>query len=175
MDADRMNHVIEAAASGRSRCRGCGEKIEKGELRFGERAPNPFGEGDATYWFHLDCGACRRPEEFLSVGHPGVDEQTRALALAGREHYRLPRIRRAERAPTGRAKCRHCREAIGIGSWRIALEVWEEARFAPMGFIHAVCAGSYFGTADILPRIARFTSGLSPEDYEDIERTLKPV
>ena len=57
-----MTHVIEPASTGRAKCRGCGEKIARGKLRFGERGPNPFGDGDATYWFHPTCAACRRPE-----------------------------------------------------------------------------------------------------------------
>ncbi|MDJ0956295.1 MAG: hypothetical protein QNI91_05550 [Arenicellales bacterium] len=167
-----MGHVIEPASSGRAKCRGCGEKIDKGVLRFGERAPNPFGEGEATYWFHLTCAACRRPDEFLTVEQPEMDPKVRLMAEAGRDHYRLARIRRAERAPSGRAKCRHCREAIPAGSWRIALEIWEEARFSPMGFIHMSCSKDYFGTADILPRIKHFTPGLSPADLGEIADLL---
>jgi len=33
---------FESATSGRSKCRGCGEVIQRGELRFGERLPNPL-------------------------------------------------------------------------------------------------------------------------------------
>ena len=39
-------HSFEVAPSGRSKCRGCGDAIARGEVRFGERLPNPFGEGD---------------------------------------------------------------------------------------------------------------------------------
>lgn len=167
-----MAHVIEHASSGRAKCRGCGDKIGKGELRFGERGPNPFGDGEATYWFHLVCGAGRRPEEFLSVSHPEVDDATRSLAEAGVTHYRLPRIRRAERASTGRAKCRHCGEPIAAKTWRIALEIWEEARFSPMGFIHLKCSGDYFGTSGIASRIVRFSPDLSATDREEITLEL---
>ena len=168
-------HTIEPAASGRAKCRGCGEKIDKGELRFGERAPNPFGEGEATYWFHLFCAACRRPEEFLSVEADDIGADIRALAEAGRDHYRLPRITRAERAASGRARCRHCREPIPAESWRIALEIWDEARFSPMGFIHLACTGPYFGTTDILPRIQHFTRDLSDTDLDEIKSVLAAV
>ena len=102
-----------------------------------------------------------------------MDPKVRLMAEAGRDHYRLARIRRAERAPSGRAKCRHCREAIPAGSWRIALEIWEEARFSPMGFIHMSCSKDYFGTADILPRIKHFTPGLSPADLGEIADLLE--
>ena len=44
-----MAHTIEPAASGRTKCRGCGEPIAKGELGFGERLPHPFADdGDMT-------------------------------------------------------------------------------------------------------------------------------
>lgn len=167
-----MDHVIEPATSGRAKCRGCGQKIEKDELRFGERAPNPFGDGEATYWFHLICGALRRPDEFLSSDCGLVDDSVKAMAQAGCEHYRLPRIARAERAPSGRAKCRQCRQPIAAESWRIALQIWEEARFSPMGFIHVECSKNYFGTVDILPRLKRFTPGLSAKDIKQISGFL---
>ena len=34
------------------KCRGCGRPIARGELRFGERLPNAFAEGEMTVWFH---------------------------------------------------------------------------------------------------------------------------
>jgi len=40
---ETMPHVIEPATSARAKCRGCDLKIDKGELRFGERQPNAFG------------------------------------------------------------------------------------------------------------------------------------
>ena len=49
-----MAHTIEPAASGRTKCRGCGEPIAKGELGFGERLPHPFADdGDMTLRFHI--------------------------------------------------------------------------------------------------------------------------
>src|SRR4030042_208734 len=63
----RMPHVIEAAATGRAKCRGCGGKIAALELRFGERLPNPFADGEMTHWFHLDCAAFKRPEPLLEA------------------------------------------------------------------------------------------------------------
>ena len=167
-----MPHVIEPATSGRAKCRGCGGKIEKDELRFGERAPNPFGDGEATYWFHLVCAACRRPEEFLSVESAAIDEPTRLLAEAGCEHYRLPRIAQVERATSGRAKCRQCRQAIAGKNWRIVLQIWEEARFSPMGFLHVECSKDYFGTSDILLRITHFTPDLRKADIDQIAACL---
>jgi hypothetical protein len=58
------SHVIEAASSGRAGCRGCKEKIAKGELRFGEAAPNRFSDSDepTMRWYHLRCAAEKRPK-----------------------------------------------------------------------------------------------------------------
>ena len=173
-----MPHTIEPAASGRAKCRGCGRKIEKGELRFGERFPNPFAdEGDMTLWFHLACGAYKRPEPLLEVlDESPVDEETRATlaeaAKTGIEHRRLPRVDGAERSPTGRAACRACREKIPKGSWRIRLIYFEEDHFVPSGFIHVGCAREYLGTADLLARLKHFTPDLGAEDEADLGGAL---
>ena len=57
---------IEEAPSGRAKCRGCGRAIAKGELRLGEHLPNPYSDkGPMSLWFHLPCGAYKRPEVML--------------------------------------------------------------------------------------------------------------
>ena len=171
-------HVIEPAASGRAKCRGCGQKIEKGALRLGERLENPFAEGEMTHWFHLDCAAFKRPEPLLQAlekrGEPLEGQDSlESEARKGLEHRRLPRVNGAERASSGRATCRSCRETIAKGSWRIPLVYWEEGRFEPSGFIHAGCARGYFDTSDILPRVRRFSPGLSEEDLGELKRELE--
>ena len=159
-----MLHVIEPASSGRAKCRGCGEKIAKGELRFGEVTENPYGDGDRTLWFHPVCGAYKRPEPFIEtmaatlieVGSVADIETIETPAAAGEtvawlrdasrlglNHRRLPRIDGAGRAPTARAHCRSCREPIPKDSWRIALVFYEEGYFNPAGFIHAGCWRDY--------------------------------
>ena len=62
-----MAHVMESAKTGRAKCRGCDRRIEKGEIRFGERVPNAFGEGETTLWFHVRCAAYKRPQPFLEA------------------------------------------------------------------------------------------------------------
>lgn len=163
-----MAHVFETAPSGRAKCRGCGRAIAKGELRFGERLPNPFAEGEMTLWFHVRCGALKRPEPFLEAlpeADPPVEDADELAAEAnlGVEHRRLPRLDGAEIDPSGRAKCRHCREAIEKGSWRLRLVFWEEGRFQPSGFVHATCAEEYFGTTEVIARAEHFTP-LSSDD-----------
>src|SRR6478736_6926755 len=68
-----MPHVIEPATSARAKCRGCDQKIDKGELRFGERQPNAFGEGEMTLWFHVPCAAFKRPEPFLELARASAE------------------------------------------------------------------------------------------------------
>ncbi len=152
-----MPSVIERASSGRAKCRACGQSIAKGDFRFGEALPNAYGEGDAMFWFHLGCGACARPESFLPVLQACSEELTERetlseLARAGSDRQRLPRILRAERASSGRAKCRHCREVIAQGAYRLALQLFEEGRFTGIGTIHASCAVGYF---EVEPPLAR--------------------
>jgi hypothetical protein len=173
-------HLIEPASSGRAKCRACGAKIAAGELRFGERLPNPFADegGEMTHWYHLPCAAYRRPEAFLelmqSEGAPAIDNSERLVreASAGVAHRRVPRIAAAGRAPTGRATCRACKTLIEKGVWRIALVFYEEGRFAPGGFVHAGCAASYFETLEILDRIKHFTPEINPEDLADLAGAL---
>ncbi len=172
-----MPHVVESAASGRAKCRGCDKSIAKGQLRFGERLPNPFGDGEMTLWFHLECAACKRPEplyETLNTTEEPIDgiERLREVAKFGLAHRRLPRLSQTGRAPTGRARCRSCRELIAKGAWRIAIVYYEEGRFEAAGFIHAKCSSTYFETADIVERIQCFSPNLSESDLREIEREL---
>jgi hypothetical protein len=173
-----MPHVIQPAPTGRAKCRGCGESIAAGALRFGESLPNPFAEGESLQWFHLDCAAYKRPEPFLATleaaAEPVADaERLAAEAKRGLEHRRLPRISGAERASSGRAQCRSCHSVIGKGAWRIPLVFWEDGRFAGAGFIHVTCAQAYFETADVLPRLKHFARGLGENDLSEIEADLR--
>ena len=164
-----MTHVFEPAASGRAKCRGCGQALAKGEIRFGEKLANPFAEGEMTHWFHPACAAYKRPDALLE----GL--ATSAIEIAGREELerraravlaqaRLVRIDGAERAPSGQAKCRQCREAIEKGAWRIRLVFHEEGTFSPGGFIHLGCREPYFEAAGILEQLLHFSAALSDEE-----------
>lgn len=171
-----MPHVIEPASSGRAKCRGCDQKIAKGELRFGERLPNAFGEGEMTLWFHLMCGAYKRPESFLEAltNQKDVESHERLAAVAefGIAHRRVPRVNGAERAPSGRARCRSCKQLIERETWRIALVYFEEFRFEPSGFIHAACAREYLETTDLIERIKHFSPNLNNSDLDDLKLAL---
>jgi hypothetical protein len=173
----RVPDVIAPAASARAKCRGCSQPIAKGELRFGESLPNAFAEGDTLFWFHLECAACMRPEKFgtLLATYAGPlpnREWLEETAKVGAAHRRLPRLARAERASSGRATCRFCRQLIDKGSFRIALQMFEETRMTPIGTIHMGCAEGYFGVKDILPRIKKLSPELTDEDRAEIQRIL---
>ena len=173
-----MTHVIEAALSGRAKCRGCDQPIAKDELRLGERAPNAFGEGEMTIWFHPRCGAFKRPEvllEGLDAAQAGIPASAdlRSIAEAGIAHRRLPRVNGAQRSPTGRARCRSCREPIAKDAWRVPLVFFEMGRFQPSGNIHAACALAYLGTVELIDRVRHFSPDLTPEDLEAFSQALR--
>ena len=175
-----ITHTIEPAASGRAKCRGCGEKIAKDELRLGARLPNPFVEGELTLWFHLACGAYKRPEPYLEAARNTTEtidnsEWLETEAKRSLEYERLPRLNGADRAPTGRARCRSCRELIEKGSWRISVVYYDEVegRFEPSGYIHPKCAKNYFGTTDIHDRLRHFSPGLEANDVDEIRPELQ--
>ena len=172
-----MAHVIQPASSSRAKCRGCGERIAKGELRLGERLPNPFAEGEMTHWFHVPCAAYKRPESFLEAIAATAEliedtEELKSEAERGIAHRRLVRVDGAGRAPTGRAHCRSCHEPIDKGAWRIALVFYEEGRFQPSGFIHPRCSSAYFETPDVIERVQHFSPELSDENLNELRAEL---
>jgi hypothetical protein len=173
-----VSHVFEPASSGRAKCRGCGRAIARGEVRFGERLPNPFAEGEMTVWFHPLCAAYKRPDavlETLAAAPAGVPERE-ALERAAHgslAQRRLPRIDGAEKAPGAQAKCRHCREPIARGTWRIRLVFYQDGRFAPGGFIHLDCRRAYFEADDVLEPVLHFSPDLSDDERAELKRALR--
>ena len=128
-----------------------------------------------TLWFHLPCAAYARPEPFLEVQSTAAAGQLDALAAAARfgiEHRRVPRLHGAERATSGRAHCRSCRELIAKGDWRLPLVFFEEYRFNPGGYVHAHCAREYFETTDILDRIRHYSPELREPELTEVAAAL---
>jgi hypothetical protein len=170
-----MAHVFELAPTGRAKCRGCEQLIAKGEMRFGEHVPNPFGEGDATLWFHPRCAAFRRPEamiESLAMAPEADQAELERIARTYVVNARTQRIAGAERSPSGKAACRHCRQAIEKDSWRIKLTIYEDGRFVPAGFIHVACRNDYFEGADVTETVMHFSPALSGEDRAELKSAL---
>ncbi len=148
------------------------------QLRFGEALPSAYGEGESLFWFHLPCAAHARPESFLPVLAEARESsperaELEALARAGIAQPRLCRILKAERASSGRAKCRHCRELIAQGAWRIALQIFEEGRFNPIGTIHASCATGYFGVEPPLARLSLPSNELEPDALAQVVKEIQ--
>jgi hypothetical protein len=173
-----MPHVFEVAPTGRAKCRGCGRAIPRGEMRFGERLPNPFGEGEMTLWYHPLCAAFKRPEPFLEAlpeapGALGDRDELERAARATMAHRRLQRVDGAERAKSGQAKCRSCRQPIERGTWRIRLVFFEDGRFSPGGTIHVACHAAYFEGNDVLSPVLHWSPDLSAEDREDLTRAYR--
>jgi hypothetical protein len=173
-------HLFEPASSGRAKCRGCARPIARGELRFGERLPNPFADGEMTLWFHPACAAYKRPEPFLQAlaeTRESVPDRDRleGAARASLAHRRVPRIDGVERAPGAQAKCRHCRQPIERGSWRIRLVFYDEGQFSPGGFVHLDCRQAYFETGDILEHLLHFSPALTDAEREALRRACAPT
>jgi hypothetical protein len=169
--------VIQLASTGRAQCRGCGRKITAQAWRFGESLPNPFAEGEALYWFHLTCAACMRPEKLLPALNACADpvpgrDWLRKTAEEGLVHRRLPRLFGVERASSGRARCRSCRELIASGAFRLTLHVWEEGRFSPTGFLHPECCEAHLGTADVLDRLTHLVPELDAAARDELRALL---
>jgi hypothetical protein len=173
-----MPDVLQHAPSGRAKCRACGEAIAKGELRYGEEVTNPFTEGLTTLWFHLDCGALRRPEKarpLLLESSEAIASREELLVEAelGQAHPRLCRIAKVERAPSGRAHCRHCKQFISNGALRIALEIFDEGRFNPMGYLHIGCSKDYFSAIPSPRRLLRPSRALDDEARTELSAQLE--
>jgi hypothetical protein len=127
----------------------------------------------------VPCAAYRRPESFLAtlpdaaVEIDRTDELVREAEL-GVAHRRLPRVSTAERASSGRAACRHCKELLAKDSWRIALVFYEEGRFTASGFVHPACVPAYCETADVMTRIRHFSPALTDAEAAEIAAGIGP-
>ncbi len=124
-----MANVIEEAKSGRASCRTCKKTIAKGELRLGVETKNQFSDTPSMQWHHLLCAAGKLPAELKEAmaayggDIPDKGELDKAMDAAikkgGAKPGGFPHV---DRAPTGRAKCMQCEEAIAKDSWRVAVE-----------------------------------------------------
>lgn len=174
--------VVEVAPNSRARCRACGEALVKGQWRLGERTINPFGEGETTYWFDISCGASRRPEVLLAAFGEVSDaaakaaiEPWREAAQFGARHPRAARLAAVGIAPSGRARCRHCRELIDKGELRMDLSMFNDGRFDPMGYLHIKCLTEYVGDDVPLERVRPMCDTLTDAQRADVERCCSQV
>lgn len=179
-----MAHELEPAKSGRAKCRACKLAIEKGEVRLGEEVPNPFGDGSAKHWYHMRCGALRRPKAFLEalesineeVGQlisPPERDSLKALAEPGTVYYRLCRFVKVEVASSGRARCQGCRELIEKDTLRFVLERIEDGMVSGSGFVHIGCAHQYAGAVDGVLERVKSLSEVSDEQWTIVEGAVE--
>ena len=150
-------YIIEGARSGRSRCKTCRRKIDKGALRIGMLIEGPYGTG--YLWHHLRCAARRRFEQVQEAYAaeawneakeppkklPSLEELGKhADELAERRDKRRE-IPHAEVDPSGRAKCKHCGEALEKGKLRVVLgrevEFGGQVRIGPI-HVHPGCVAA---------------------------------
>jgi poly [ADP-ribose] polymerase len=124
-----MANVIEEAKSGRASCRTCKKAIAKGELRFGHEVMTQFSSDPTLQWHHLLCAAQKLPVELKSAldGFSGTVPDRAALdkeidAAAAKGNAKPAGFPYVDHAPTGRAKCMQCDEAIAKGTVRVAVE-----------------------------------------------------
>ena len=147
-----MANVIEEAKSGRAACRTCKKPIAKGELRFGEEAPNAFGDQPSLRWHHLACAAAKLPAELGEAlkMHPEVPNRAELDKIMGdaiaKGHAKPGGMPYADKAPTGRARCMQCQQPIAKDVLRVAIEREIEVGATvtqSAGYLHPGCAGAY--------------------------------
>lgn len=146
-----MASHIEEAKSGRASCRTCKKTIGKGELRLGVEVASQFSDS-TVQWHHLMCAAEKLPAELKEglASYPNDVPDKAALEAKMEETIKkgtgkpggYPYV---DHAPTGRAKCMECGEAIEKASVRVAVE--REIDTGAMvtrgaGYLHPKCVAA---------------------------------
>ena len=174
--------MIEAAKSGRARCRKCKQPIGKGELRFGEESATGFGSGDekSYVWYHLACAAQQRPELLATDLKAFADEvpdraglEQSIAASAGKQ--KPASFPYAERAPSGRSKCLACEEPIEKGTLRVAVErEVDTGSFVTKGagYLHPGCALEYVEDEDFPEKLTAHSASLPEADRAELKAQL---
>ncbi len=177
-----MANVIEEAKSGRASCRTCKKPIAKGELRFGEEAPNAFGDQPSMRWHHLACAAAKLPAELKAVldSYPGDVPDRAGLEKAmadslAKGHAKPGGFPYADKAPTSRARCLQCQQPIEKDSLRVAIEREIDTGMAVTrgaGYMHPGCVSAYLeahgGDKAELVGGVRANSRLQPSDLDAV-------
>lgn len=147
-----MDHLVEVSPSGRAKCRGCKEAIPKGEVRFGEVYDSAFTGGEALRYWHLKCAAKKLPTQVReALGRydgdvPDRADVDKAMDEASRKGKAGAKAAfpYADLAPTGRARCLVCEEALEKGQLRVAVERDVESPagmpIRGAGYLHPACA-----------------------------------
>ncbi len=164
-------YKIEPARSSRAKCKTCRRAIEKGVLRLGVLLEGPYGTG--YLWHHLLCAAKRRFEDVeaaygeraweKSVEVPPLEELAALREKAEQAQKDKKALPYAERAPSGRSKCKHCDGPIAEASFRVVLgrgvEFGRQMRTAPIN-VHAACVASELLAEDCVTESEGFAEAL---------------
>ncbi len=177
-----MANVIEEAKSGRASCRTCKKTIAKGELRLGVETQTQFSDTPSMQWHHVLCAAAKLPAELKeALAAYGGEVPNRAeleqamddaIRKGGAKPGGFPYV---DRAPTGRAKCMQCEQAIEKGSLRVAVERELEiggSATRGAGYLHPRCVAENLenvgGSVEDLALGLRANSRIPPEDLDAV-------
>ena len=186
-------HRIEAARSSRSKCRTCRRKIDKGVLRLGILLEGPYGTG--YLWHHLKCAAAHKSDDVAAAyAEQAWDDGVKVPPLAELQKLRAAVEKRkserrtppwAERAKTGRSKCKRCGELIAKDSWRVILarevDVFGQVRRANVN-IHPHCVATELWSPECALDAESFeaelranSKGLDAAELDEVLAEIGPV
>ncbi len=142
---------LEVSPSGRAGCRGCKKPVAKGEVRFAESFTLPGAEDVSYRYWHLPCAAVKLGANLktaLDAYEGELPERAAielAIANAPKKAGKDRPLPHADRAPTARAKCIQCGEAIEKASLRIGIQREADAGSFARGpsYLHPPCAIAY--------------------------------
>ncbi len=182
-------YKLEAAKSGRSKCKTCRRKIAKDSVRFGVLIEGPFGPG--YLWHHLNCAARKRMdevEEAWELGlHKGLKVPTLDKLRKIAEAKPKPAAEKrdapwAELAPSDRSKCQQCGEGIAKGAGRVIVlrkvEFGSQVRATPIK-VHPECAAEYLKSDESMLETEGFIESLRTHsarlDAADLEAIVSAI
>ena len=182
-----MANMIEEAKSGRASCRTCKKTIAKGELRLGVEVTTQFSDTPSMQWHHLLCAAGKLPVELAEAlkAYPGEVAERAALEAAMAEAIKSGKAKPGgfpyvDKAPTGRAKCMQCEEAIPKDSFRVAVE--REIETGAMqqrsaGYLHPACVAANLentgGSIDELTAALEANSRIPKADLDGVIASVR--
>jgi hypothetical protein len=183
-----MPHKVDPAPTGRASCRGCKQPIAKGTPRFAEEFQSPYSEeGGASFrYWHLACAATKHANDLAVAlaAYVGPVEDRASLEALIAEHIR-PEMPYAERAGSGRARCRACDVTVKKGELRVAFERVYDSPMGPQkaaAYAHPGCVVRYLERErergrqtldkdDAVSRVLR-NSRLPASDLDAVERDM---
>ena len=178
-------YKLEAAKSGRSKCKTCRRKIAKDSVRFGVLIEGPFGPG--YLWHHLNCAAKKRMEEIEEAWsldlHKDVKVPTLEKLRKIAETKPKPAAEKrdapwAELAPSDRSKCQECGEGIAKGAGRVIVlrkvEFGSQVRAAPIK-VHPQCVADFLAGDESMLEAEGFIESLREHSARLEEANLDAI